>query len=170
MLLFFNAAAGVAPKSLDRKFMNRIVSRREDCFMLGRSLTRSLHDCYWEMASWRFRVAVLVAASVWLAGCGKSEKAEAKGEADRSSPGVSVVVTPVLQKTVPILSELTARTDANDSVDIRARVKAFLLTQNYAEGTMVKAGQVLFTLDGREYEAQLLQAKAQLAKANADLA
>ena len=34
---------------------------------------------------------------------------------------------------------------------------------------MVKAGQVLFTLDKREYEAQLLQAEAQLAKAQADL-
>src|ERR1044071_6583533 len=35
---------------------------------------------------------------------------------------------------------------------------------------MVKSGQVLFTLDKREYEAQLMQAKAQLAKAQADLA
>ena len=55
-------------------------------------------------------------------------------------------------------------------MDIRARVKAFLLTQSYVEGTMVNAGQVLFTLDKREYEAQLMQAKAQLAKAQADLA
>jgi membrane fusion protein (multidrug efflux system) len=55
-------------------------------------------------------------------------------------------------------------------VDIRARVKAFLTTQDYSEGTMVKAGQVLFTLDKREYEAQLMQARAQLAKAEAELA
>ena len=48
--------------------------------------------------------------------------------------------------------------------------EGILLTQSYAEGTMVKAGQVLFTLDKREYEAQLMQAKAQLAKAQADLA
>src|SRR4051794_21073321 len=85
------------------------------------------------------------------------------------APAVSVVVTPVVQKTVPIFTELTARTDATDTVEIRARVKAFLQTQNYSEGTMVKAGQVLFTLDKREYEAQLLQAQAQLAKAQADL-
>ena len=83
---------------------------------------------------------------------------------------VSVVVAPVVQKTVPIFTELTARTDATDSVDIRARVKAFLQKQSYDEGKMVKAGQVLFTLDKREYEAQLMQAKAQLAKAQADLA
>jgi membrane fusion protein (multidrug efflux system) len=86
------------------------------------------------------------------------------------APSVSVVVAPVLQKSVPLYTELTARTDASDSVDIRARVKAFLLTQSYVEGTMVSAGQVLFTLDKREYEAQLMQAKAQLDKAQADLA
>jgi membrane fusion protein (multidrug efflux system) len=81
-----------------------------------------------------------------------------------------VLVAPVVQKTVPIYTELTARTDANDSVDIRSRVKAFLLKQSYEEGKMVKAGQVLFTLDKREYEAQAMQAKAQLSKAEADLA
>jgi membrane fusion protein (multidrug efflux system) len=76
----------------------------------------------------------------------------------------------VVQKTVPLVTELTARTDATESVDIRARVKAFLQTQDYTEGTLVKSGQVLFTLDKREYDAQLMQAKAQLAKAQADLA
>lgn len=109
-------------------------------------------------------------AILLLAGCGSGKKTE--GGADRlaSAPAVSVVVAPVVQKTVPLFTELTARTDATDSVDIRARVKAFLLNQSYAEGTMVKSGQVLFSLDKREYEAQLMQAKAQLAKAEADLA
>jgi membrane fusion protein (multidrug efflux system) len=80
------------------------------------------------------------------------------------------VVATVQQKTVPIYSELTARTDANDSVEIRARVKAFLEAQHFAEGTMVTKGQKLFSLDKREYEAALMQAKAALAKAEADLA
>jgi RND family efflux transporter MFP subunit len=100
-----------------------------------------------------------------LVSCGGEKKAvEAAGP-----PPVSVVVATVVQKTVPLYIELTARTDATESVDIRARVKAFLQTQNYAEGTMVKAGQLLFTLDKREYEAQLMQAKAQVAKAQSDL-
>jgi len=107
------------------------------------------------------------AAALCVAGCG-SEKKEPAVLAAGSL--VSVVVAPVVQKTVPIFTELTARTDATESVDLRARVKAFLQAQNYAEGTMVKAGQVLFTLDRREYDAQLMQANAQLAKAQADLA
>jgi membrane fusion protein (multidrug efflux system) len=104
-----------------------------------------------------------------LTGCG-GNKEEAERVAAAAAPQVSVVVAPVIQKTVPLLTELTARTDATESVDIRARVKAFLKEQSYAEGTMVKAGQVLFTLDKREYDAQLMQGKAQLAKARSDLA
>jgi membrane fusion protein, multidrug efflux system len=111
----------------------------------------------------------LGSAVALLTACG-GEKAQSKNEGAPAGPVVSVVVAPVIQKTVPIFTELTARTDATASVDIRARVKAFLLTQNYAEGSMVKNGQLLFTLDKREYEAQLMLAKAQLAKAQADLA
>jgi membrane fusion protein (multidrug efflux system) len=113
-------------------------------------------------------VPCLAAAVILLAGCGdENQSVRAAGPSD--TPAVSVVVAPVLQKTVPLYTELTARTDATDTVEIRARVKAFLEKQSYAEGTMVKAGQVLFTLDKREYEAQLMQAQAQLSKAEADL-
>jgi membrane fusion protein (multidrug efflux system) len=79
-------------------------------------------------------------------------------------------VAEVIQKTVPIYSEFVAQTDAKETVEIRARVSAFLEAQHFDEGTVVKKDQLLFTLDKREYEAQLLQAKAQLAKAQADLA
>jgi membrane fusion protein, multidrug efflux system len=113
-----------------------------------------------------WQIAACGVSVVLLTSCG----GERDGVQAKTSPTVSVVVAPVTQKTVPIFTELTARIDATDSVDIRARVKAFLLKQSYEEGKMVKAGQVLFTLDKREYEAQLMRVKAQLAKARADLA
>jgi len=121
------------------------------------------------MSPLKLNVGITVAAALALTGCG-GEKKEEKTAAAPAAPVASVVVARVVQKTVPLFSELTARTDATESVDIRARVKAFLQTQSYTEGTMVKAGQVLFTLDNREYEAQLQTAKAQLAKAQSDLA
>jgi membrane fusion protein (multidrug efflux system) len=111
--------------------------------------------------------AAVLAFGLGMAGCGGDKQTAAKGGAGAAA--VSVVVAPVQQKTVPIYSELTARTDANDSVEIRARVKAFLEGQHFEEGTMVKKGQKLFSLDKREYEAALMQAKASLAKAEADL-
>src|SRR5262249_46155667 len=62
------------------------------------------------------RLATVVAfAAIFLASCA-SEKAESKGAADRGVPAVSVVVDRVVQKTVPLFTELTARTDATDSV------------------------------------------------------
>ena len=129
----------------------------------------SSFDYYSNRPTKPFTVAAFAAAAtILLTGCG-GEKKEDKSAAQAAST-VTVLVAPVVQKTVPLFTELTARTDATDSVDIRARVKAFLKAQSYAEGTMVKAGQVLFTLDKREYEAQLMQAKAQLDKAQSDLA
>jgi membrane fusion protein (multidrug efflux system) len=109
-----------------------------------------------------------ISAAVLLTGCG-GKKESSDNQPVAAGPAVSVVVQPVVQKTVPIYTELTARTDATSSVDIRARVKAYLKTQNYVEGTVVKAGKVLFTLDNREYAAELQEANAHLAKANADL-
>ena len=103
-----------------------------------------------------------------LAACGKDE--EKAKQAAAAPPPPTVVVAEVLQKTVPIYSEFVARTDAKETVEIRARVQAFLEAQHFTEGTVVKKDQVLFTLDKREFEAQLQQAKAQLAKAQADLA
>ncbi|HSC72319.1 MAG TPA: biotin/lipoyl-binding protein, partial [Candidatus Methylomirabilis sp.] len=104
-----------------------------------------------------------------LVACGKAEE-KAKQAAAAPPPPPAVVVAEVLQKTVPIYSEFVARTEAKDTVEIRARVQAFLEAQHFDEGTVVKKDQLLFTLDKREYEAQLQQAKAQLAKAEADLA
>ena len=125
----------------------------------------SLLALSWKQSTRRWNTATCVATIVLAASCG----ADKNSVNAKSEPVISVVVAPVIQKTVPLFTELTARIDATDSVDIRARVKAFLLKQTYDEGKMVKAGQALFTLDKREYEAQLMQAKAKLAKAQADL-
>jgi membrane fusion protein (multidrug efflux system) len=108
----------------------------------------------------------LLIMSLVLVSCGGSK--EEKAGAGAAAP-VPVVVTPVIQKTVPIIAEFTARTDAKDTVELRARVEAFLEGIHFEEGRPVKRGQVLFTLDKRKYESDLQTAKAQLAKARADL-
>ena len=110
---------------------------------------------------------VLVWLTVSLTGCERGK--EDKKAEQAAPPPPAVVVAEVVQKTVPIYSEFVARTDAVNTVEIRARVQAVLAAQHFTEGTMVKKDQLLFTLDKREYEAQLQQAKAQLAKAEADL-
>jgi len=117
-----------------------------------------------------FPLSVLIGVSLALSGCGGGKETAEAAKAAAAGAAPVVVIATAVQKTVPIYSELTARTDASDSVEIRARVKAFLTSQHYQEGTMVKKGQPLFILDNREYAAQLMQATAQLSKAQADLA
>jgi membrane fusion protein (multidrug efflux system) len=119
--------------------------------------------------------SLLVAGLLWLGllgsllgGCG--EKKDVKAKQAPAPPPPAVVVTEVIQKTVPIYSEFVAQTEGLETVEIRARVQAFLEAQHFTEGTIVKRDQLLFTLDKREFEARLLQAKAQLARAEADLA
>ena len=110
----------------------------------------------------------VVSLAVSLAACDSGKEAD-KAKQAAAAPAPAVVVTEVVQKTVPIYSEYVAQTDARETVEIRARVQAFLEAQHFAEGTIVKKNQLLFTLDKREYEAKLLQAKAQLESAMAQL-
>ena len=53
---------------------------------------------------------------------------------------------------------------------IRAQVPGYLLTQNYAEGSFVSKGQLLFEIDPRPFDAALAQAQGQLAQARGQLA
>ena len=121
------------------------------------------------MPAWRAAIpCFLLIMSLVLASCGGSKEEKAGAGAAAAAP-VPVVVAPVIQKTVPIIAEFTAQTDAKDTVELRARVEAFLEGIHFEEGRPVKKGQVLFTLDKRKYESDLQTAKAQLAKARADL-
>jgi membrane fusion protein (multidrug efflux system) len=86
-----------------------------------------------------------------------------------ASGPVNVVVADVVQKTVPIFSEYVGQTDANTTVELRARVDGFLQKINFKEGQPVKKRQVLFVIDKRQYEADLQSAKAGESKAKADL-
>src|ERR1700740_1083854 len=81
----------------------------------------------------------------------------------------TVIVAEVIQKTVPIYEEFVARTEALQTVELRARVEGFLEQVLFQEGTVVKEGQILCVIERRPYEAALQIAKAQLAKAEADL-
>jgi membrane fusion protein (multidrug efflux system) len=116
-------------------------------------------------------VAIVLGATLLLLGLVACEKV--KGAANQkqtpAGPPPAVIVTPVLQKTVPIFLEFVARTDAVETVEVRARVQAYLREQHFREGTLVQKDELLFTLDRRQYEAELRQARGQLAKANAEL-
>jgi membrane fusion protein (multidrug efflux system) len=111
--------------------------------------------------------AVSLAAS--LAACDKGAEGDKAKQAAAAGPAPAVIVTEVIQKTVPIYGDFVAQTDAKETVEIRARVQAFLDAQHFTEGTVVKKNALLFTLDKREYENKLAQARAELAVSMARL-
>lgn len=111
-------------------------------------------------------LTVLAVTLLTASACDRKAK-EVKGAA--ASPPPAVVVAMVEQRTVPIVRDFVARTEAIPTVDVRARVPGVLEKVLYKEGSEVKQGQVLFEIQRAEYSASLDSAKAQLAKANADL-
>jgi membrane fusion protein (multidrug efflux system) len=111
-------------------------------------------------------VPILAASLTASTGC------NSKSAHSASAPPVppSVVVAPVTQKTVPIYSEYVGQTMADNTVELRARVEGVLQKVYFREGTPVRKGQLLFTIDRRPFQAGLQSAKALSAKAVSDLA
>lgn len=109
----------------------------------------------------------LILAFVFLltAACSSNDTAEEQ----QSLPPPAVLVAPVLQQTVPIFEEYVARTEARETVEIKARVGGYLEKVLFKEGSRVKADQLLFVIDQRPYKAALQDAKGQLAQAQAAL-
>jgi multidrug efflux system membrane fusion protein len=114
-------------------------------------------------------VAALSAAGVLLAHEGFGlfgDKADVAGAAP-AMPAMPVPVAKVIKKAVPIYLEYAARTEAIQNVTLQAKVSGYLLRQVAPEGADVKAGELLYKIDPRDYQAALDQARAQ---ADRDLA
>ena len=111
-------------------------------------------------------ILILVFASSLTSSCGG---ATTKTEA-APPPPVTVVVADVVEKSVPIYSEFVGQTKAHETVELRARVEGVLQRIYFREGTPVRRGQLLFTIDKRQYLAAVQSAQATVAKSEADLA
>lgn len=102
-----------------------------------------------------------------LAACGKSEAPPAAGGGGMPPPEVGVVVaTP---GNVGLVTELPGRLEASRVAQVRARAAGILQKRLFREGSDVKAGQALFTIEAAPYAAALQSAQATLARAQANL-
>jgi membrane fusion protein, multidrug efflux system len=95
-----------------------------------------------------------------------------KGEAARSRRGamVPVVVAHAERRDVPVDIEAIGNVEAFNTVSVKAQIGGQLTDVAFHEGDFVKAGDRLFTIDPRPYEAALRQAQANLARDQAMLA
>ncbi|QIL79702.1 efflux RND transporter periplasmic adaptor subunit [Diaphorobacter sp. HDW4A] len=113
-----------------------------------------------------FLSLALIAAGL-VAGCGKQPQA-AQGPGGPGGAQMAMVsVQPVVAQQLVMEQSLVGRTAAHMVSEVRPQVGGIILKRLFTEGQSVKAGQVLYQIDPRTYEASLDSAKGQLAQAEA---
>ena len=106
----------------------------------------------------------LLAISVFaFVGCDKAEQ-----KAAAPPPPAVVKIAEAVSRDMPITVDAVGQTRGNAEIDISARVEGFLETVNFKDGTFVKKGQRLYTIDSRPFGAALAEAKAKVAQAQAE--
>lgn len=89
--------------------------------------------------------------------------------AAETRPAANVDVINVALRDVPVVFEYVGQTESSQQVEIRARVNGFLEKRVYTEGSLVHAGDVMFVMDRKPFEAALDAAQAELAQQKARL-
>ncbi|GGO76637.1 MexE family multidrug efflux RND transporter periplasmic adaptor subunit [Marinobacterium nitratireducens] len=96
-----------------------------------------------------------------LAGCEPQEVTQ-------QDPLVPVKAIKVVPQDVELLDQFTGEVSSAQQIELRARVSGVLEQKHFADGAMVEAGQLLFSLDDRDYRARLQKARAELSSARSD--
>jgi membrane fusion protein (multidrug efflux system) len=104
----------------------------------------------------------LAGLAAMLAGCSRQEQAP-------PAQPLQVTAVSVTPRDTPVSFDFVAQTESSREVEIRARVDGFLDKRLYTEGSMVKAGQPLFQMDRKPFEASLQSAQGQLEQQRAKL-
>ena len=108
-------------------------------------------------------LTALLAVATVLTACGDKKQAAATG----APPAPEVGVMTVQPGVVPLTTELPGRLEASKVAEVRARAAGILLKRHFREGSEVKAGQTLFTIDAGPYRAAYNSARANEAQASA---
>jgi multidrug efflux system membrane fusion protein len=112
--------------------------------------------------------SVLALVCVSLLGCSSADSKQQKAQA-AGPRSVSVAVGPVQKQDVPVFLTGLGSVTAFNTANIKSRVDGQIMTVNFREGQMVKAGELLIVVDPRPFQVQLEQMQAQLFKDQASL-
>ncbi|TBU97476.1 multidrug efflux RND transporter periplasmic adaptor subunit MexE [Phytopseudomonas dryadis] len=110
---------------------------------------------------WQFPLAL--AALLVLAACDKNQDVT-----QQQTPAAKVSVAEVIEQPLNEWDEFTGRLEAPESVQIRPRVSGFIDQVSFAEGALVKKGDLLFQIDPRPFQAEVKRLEAQLQQARAN--
>jgi len=124
-------------------------------------MTKRASSAHTHRAHLSLALPLLLALAV--SGCGKGD------DNDQDSKPVPVSTMVLQAKTVPLIGEFSGRTDAESTVELQARISGFLKKINFVEGSLVKAGDLLFVIDPVEQQNTLARTSADVAKDRASL-
>jgi len=110
-------------------------------------------------------LVILIALSMFAVACSSTSA----NQNPSAPPPPNVAVITVSTEDVPIFNEYAAQTYSRDLVEVRGRVDGYIEKRLFQVGSDVKAGQLLYTLDVRPYEAEVARAKGELAQSEANL-
>ena len=115
----------------------------------------------------RFRAGRIAALVVALAAAGCQERSASEADTAARPPEVGIVV--VEPRPVELVKELPGRITPMRIAEVRARVSGIVVERAFTQGSLVKAGDVLYRIDPRPFEVELESNRAALARAEATL-
>ncbi len=107
---------------------------------------------------------LLFLATTILLGCQQPTDSQGPQGPPQAIP---VTVAKPISKSTVQWDAYSGRLSALETVDVQSRVSGYLISTHFTEGEIVQQGQLLFVIDPRPYEAQLTQAQAAQAEAEA---
>lgn len=111
--------------------------------------------------------AALAAATIFaVAGCGNKQGGQPQG----AGAPTLVRTMQVIQRDTPLVYDYTGFIEAQQEIELKAQVNGQITAKYFKGGDQVSAGQALYAIDPRTYQANLLNAEAGLANARAALA
>jgi multidrug efflux system membrane fusion protein len=113
-------------------------------------------------------VALLATGGTYAVRISKAARGEALASA--AIPAAPVTVHTLVEQKVRIWSDFSGRLEAVDAAEIRPEVGGRITEVLFEDGQTVKAGDVLFVIDPRPYEAAVARAEANLASAKTNAA
>ncbi len=111
----------------------------------------------------KYIIAPIATALFLLSGCDNAQTSAPQ----QPTPEVGVVT--LQSQPVPVVSQLTGRTTASLSAEVRPQVGGIIQKRLFTEGDMVKAGQALYQIDPSSYRATWNEAAAALESARINL-
>lgn len=114
-------------------------------------------------------LALALTGALLIAACGKPQQPPAGGPGGGAPGAPAVTVVTVTPESVPVTTELPGRTTPYLVAELRPQVSGIIKARLFKEGGTVKAGEVLYQIDPATYQATFESARANLARAEANL-